>query len=102
MDDALRLNDLARNMNTTIADDIAQAALEDDNPNDDDDGGDGAIPPLSISEALQQISELLSGGKKKVALHPAAAAPLAILRNFFIRRIKGNGILLASQSVAGM
>jgi hypothetical protein len=97
-EDDATLERLSRNSSATIAAATALAAIEDDTP----DSADNILQPLSIPEALERISELLSGGKKKVPIHPAAAAPLAILRNFFIRRSKGDGILLASQSVAGM
>lgn len=97
-DDNTALDRLGRNSSATTAADIALAAIENDVPESARDN----IDPLPIPEALARTSELLSGGKIKVAMHAAAAAPLAILRNFFISRIKGDGILLASQSVAGM
>jgi hypothetical protein len=98
MEDNAVMDSLSQNMRLSLAFDTAMTAIDADLPVT----RSATLPLLALPEALERISELLSGGKAKVPLHPAAAAPLSILRSFFIRRLKGDGIMLASESVAGM
>jgi hypothetical protein len=59
-------------------------------------------PPISVAHALENLNQLLRSGKKHSHLNPAQVAPLMVLRNFFIQRQKGWGMIHASQRVADM
>ena len=58
---------------------------------------------ITIPEAIARLNDTLDKGKRKGAtLHIAETAPLMILRNFFILRLKGDAIMSASENVANM